>query len=277
MCVCGSVRAAVGKENVRCLFHFGSSINLFFPFLPLFPPPSRPLQLRHLGNDEVHIVWSEHSRDYRRGIIPTEFGDVLIVIYPMKNHMYSIHILKKPEVKTLSPFWYWSQAAVVNILCNYSLSLPEIISWKFFKLIFYLRLIIHSPSGQITKNYSHMWCASQTCQCNFGIICSMGGTISTTKRCFMILDAHIHGLQKMNPKDVFSQCSMRLMFLVFSKIPKRLSDKFWWNNTHTSDLQGFFIQVTLFFQYVGLSPNACTFIDIPLCSVLNSDGEYGKH
>lgn len=64
------------------------------------PPPTPSLsQLRHLGNDEVHIVWSEHSRDYRRGIIPTEFGDVLIVIYPMRNHMYSIHILKKPEVR----------------------------------------------------------------------------------------------------------------------------------------------------------------------------------
>lgn len=56
------------------------------------------LQLRHLGNDEVHIIWSEHSRDYRRGIIPTEFGDVLIIIYPIKNHMYSIQIIKKPEV-----------------------------------------------------------------------------------------------------------------------------------------------------------------------------------
>lgn len=58
-------------------------------------------QLRHLGNDEVHIVWSEHTRDYRRGIIPTEFGDVLIVIYPMKNHMFSIQIMKKPEVRIL--------------------------------------------------------------------------------------------------------------------------------------------------------------------------------
>lgn len=57
-------------------------------------------QLRHLGNDEVHIVWSEHTRDYRRGIIPTEFGDVLIVIYPMKNHMFSIQIMKKPEVRS---------------------------------------------------------------------------------------------------------------------------------------------------------------------------------
>ncbi|XP_061700793.1 ral GTPase-activating protein subunit alpha-1 isoform X2 [Syngnathoides biaculeatus] len=62
-------------------------------------------KLRHLGNDEVHIVWSEHSRDYRRGIIPTEFGDVLIVIYPMKNNMYSIHILKKPEVPFFGPLF----------------------------------------------------------------------------------------------------------------------------------------------------------------------------
>ncbi|KAM6968923.1 ral GTPase-activating protein subunit alpha-1 isoform 4-T4 [Tautogolabrus adspersus] len=69
-------------------------------------------KLRHLGNDEVHIVWSEHSRDYRRGIIPTEFGDVLIVIYPMKNHMYSIHILKKPEVPFFGPLF---DGAVVDM------------------------------------------------------------------------------------------------------------------------------------------------------------------
>lgn len=61
-------------------------------------------QLRHLGNDEVHIVWSEHTRDYRRGIIPTEFGDVLIVIYPMKNHMFSIQIMKKPEVRQVAGY-----------------------------------------------------------------------------------------------------------------------------------------------------------------------------
>ncbi|XP_041810538.1 ral GTPase-activating protein subunit alpha-1 isoform X3 [Chelmon rostratus] len=69
-------------------------------------------KLRHLGNDEVHIVWSEHSRDYRRGIIPTEFGDVLIIIYPMKNHMYSIHILKKPEVPFFGPLF---DGAIVDV------------------------------------------------------------------------------------------------------------------------------------------------------------------
>ena len=58
-------------------------------------------QMRHLGNDEVHIVWSEHSRDYRRGIIPTEFGDVIIVIYPLKNGLFRIQINRKTEVCAL--------------------------------------------------------------------------------------------------------------------------------------------------------------------------------
>ena len=47
---------------------------------------------RHLGNDEIHIVWTEHWRDYRRGIIPTEFCDVLIVIYPLNNNLYRIQV-----------------------------------------------------------------------------------------------------------------------------------------------------------------------------------------
>uniref|UniRef100_A0A665VFS0 Ral GTPase activating protein, alpha subunit 2 (catalytic) n=1 Tax=Echeneis naucrates TaxID=173247 RepID=A0A665VFS0_ECHNA len=62
-------------------------------------------KLRHLGNDEVHIVWSEHTRDYRRGIIPTDFGDVLIIVYPMKNHMYFIQIVKKPQVPFFGPLF----------------------------------------------------------------------------------------------------------------------------------------------------------------------------
>ncbi|XP_045063440.1 ral GTPase-activating protein subunit alpha-2-like isoform X2 [Coregonus clupeaformis] len=62
-------------------------------------------KLRHLGNDEVHIVWSEHSRDYRRGIIPTDFGDVLIIVYPMKNHMFFIQIMKKQQVPFFGPLF----------------------------------------------------------------------------------------------------------------------------------------------------------------------------
>lgn len=44
------------------------------------------------------MVWSEHQRDYRRGIITTEFGDVLIVIYPLLNQLYRIQISRKSGV-----------------------------------------------------------------------------------------------------------------------------------------------------------------------------------
>lgn len=56
------------------------------------------LQTRHLGNDEVHIVWSEHARDYRRDIIPTEFCDILIVIYPLGNNLNRITVNCKADV-----------------------------------------------------------------------------------------------------------------------------------------------------------------------------------
>ncbi|XP_013400060.1 ral GTPase-activating protein subunit alpha-1-like isoform X2 [Lingula anatina] len=62
-------------------------------------------KLRHLGNDEIQIIWSEHSRDYRRGIIPTEFGDVLIIIYPLQNELYRIQINRKPEVPYFGPLF----------------------------------------------------------------------------------------------------------------------------------------------------------------------------
>uniref|UniRef100_A0A6Q2XY88 Rap-GAP domain-containing protein n=1 Tax=Esox lucius TaxID=8010 RepID=A0A6Q2XY88_ESOLU len=85
-----------------------STVEVMFHVSTRMPPDSDDSltkKLRHLGNDEVHIVWSEHSRDYRRGIIPTEFGDVLIIIYPMKNHMYNIQILKKQEVPFFGPLF----------------------------------------------------------------------------------------------------------------------------------------------------------------------------
>ncbi|XP_052275567.1 ral GTPase-activating protein subunit alpha-2-like isoform X4 [Dreissena polymorpha] len=66
---------------------------------------SRHIKMRHLGNDEVHIVWSEHTRDYRRGIIPTDFGDVLIIIYPLPSGLFRIHIDRKPEVPLFGPLF----------------------------------------------------------------------------------------------------------------------------------------------------------------------------
>jgi hypothetical protein len=62
------------------------------------------LQTRHLGNDEVHIVWSEHCRDYRRDIIPTEFCDILITIYPLGNNLNRVTVNCKPDVSINTVF-----------------------------------------------------------------------------------------------------------------------------------------------------------------------------
>ncbi|EMP32649.1 Ral GTPase-activating protein subunit alpha-2 [Chelonia mydas] len=87
----GQTAPYYATSTVEVIFHVSTR-------MPSDSDDSLTKKLRHLGNDEVHIVWSEHTRNYRRGIIPTDFGDVLIIIYPMKNHMFFVEIMKKPEM-----------------------------------------------------------------------------------------------------------------------------------------------------------------------------------
>ncbi|CAL9686317.1 unnamed protein product [Knipowitschia caucasica] len=97
-----------GSTGLTAPYYATSTMEAIFHVSTRMPSDSEDCltkKLRHLGNDEVHIVWSEHSRDYRRGIIPTDFGDVLIIIYPMKNHVYFIQILKKPQVPFFGPLF----------------------------------------------------------------------------------------------------------------------------------------------------------------------------
>uniref|UniRef100_A0A4W6DY47 Ral GTPase activating protein catalytic subunit alpha 2 n=1 Tax=Lates calcarifer TaxID=8187 RepID=A0A4W6DY47_LATCA len=97
-----------GSTGLTAPYYATSTVEAIFHVSTRMPSDSDDCltkKLRHLGNDEVHIVWSEHTRDYRRGIIPTDFGDVLIVIYPMKNHMYFIQIMKKPQVPFFGPLF----------------------------------------------------------------------------------------------------------------------------------------------------------------------------
>lgn len=73
--------------------------------MPSDSPESILNKTRHLGNDEVHIVWSEHHRDYRRDILPTEFCDVLIVVYPLRNGLFRVTVNRKPEVPWFGPLF----------------------------------------------------------------------------------------------------------------------------------------------------------------------------
>jgi hypothetical protein len=66
---------------------------------------------RHLGNDSVQIIWSEHTKDYDRSILATEFADVIICVYPLRNSLFRIQIIKKPSVGYFGPLF---DGAIVN-------------------------------------------------------------------------------------------------------------------------------------------------------------------
>lgn len=55
-------------------------------------------KIRHIGNDEVQIIWTEHYHEYDRSIIASAFGDVQIVIHPLPNGLYRIKIDKTSQV-----------------------------------------------------------------------------------------------------------------------------------------------------------------------------------
>ncbi|KAG7465751.1 hypothetical protein MATL_G00156860 [Megalops atlanticus] len=97
-----------GSTGLTAPYYATSTVEVIFHVstrMPSGSDDSLTKKLRHLGNDEVHIVWSEHTRDYRGGIIPTDFGDVLIVVYPMKNRMFFVQITKKPQVPFFGPLF----------------------------------------------------------------------------------------------------------------------------------------------------------------------------
>lgn len=91
------------NSTTEVMFHVSTRIPINGPA----DDESLNKKLRHIGNDEIHIIWSEHTRDYRRGIIPTEFGDVIIAIYPMLTFYgyYRIQISSKPEVPLFGPLF----------------------------------------------------------------------------------------------------------------------------------------------------------------------------
>lgn len=95
----GNTAAYYANSTVEVMFHIATR-------MPVSSDEGGFIKkVRHLGNDEIWIVWSEHSRDFRHGIVNAEFGDVVITIYPLKNHLFRIQILKKGDIPYFGPLF----------------------------------------------------------------------------------------------------------------------------------------------------------------------------
>mmetsp|Transcript_11261 Transcript_11261/g.42165 ORF Transcript_11261/g.42165 Transcript_11261/m.42165 type:complete len:1524 (-) Transcript_11261:2260-6831(-) len=68
------------------------------PWMPTKEDDSVQLiKKRHVGNDFVHIIWSEHDRAYRPWTLPSQFNFVHIIIYPLTDLLYRIQIFSKDK------------------------------------------------------------------------------------------------------------------------------------------------------------------------------------
>ncbi len=95
--------------GVTAPYYATSTYELIFHDLTSMPTTEDPQQIhkkRHVGNDNVHIVWSEHLRDYNPRTIVSEFNDAHIVIYPLPNGLFKIHVYQKENVELFGPLMH---------------------------------------------------------------------------------------------------------------------------------------------------------------------------
>ncbi|KAI9018532.1 hypothetical protein CLU79DRAFT_705818 [Phycomyces nitens] len=96
-------------NGTRTNYYCSSTLEMIFHDATKMPTdPSDPKQLkkkRHIGNDHVHIVWNEHNRDYRIGTIGGDFGNAQIVVTPMANSLFAIHVHRDPKIPYFGPLF----------------------------------------------------------------------------------------------------------------------------------------------------------------------------
>jgi hypothetical protein len=57
--------------------------------------PQQIHKKRHVGNDHVNVIWTEHTRDYFKNTIVSQFNFVHIVIYPLSNGLFRVDVHTK--------------------------------------------------------------------------------------------------------------------------------------------------------------------------------------
>lgn len=91
---------SVGKQTISYADWQHDVVYHVIPMMPTDPEDDQQInKKRHVGNDCVHIVWSEHWRDYEKDTITSHFNFTHIVIYPLSNGLYRVQIhMKHPSL-----------------------------------------------------------------------------------------------------------------------------------------------------------------------------------
>ncbi|KAG3201744.1 hypothetical protein JG687_00003181 [Phytophthora cactorum] len=91
------------------LYYASSHSEVIYHVVTMMPTkPSDPQQIdkkRHVGNDYVHIVWSDNAtQNYDPSTITSHFNDVQIVIYPLRKAQRGLFLIKIHTKDKVPPF-----------------------------------------------------------------------------------------------------------------------------------------------------------------------------
>lgn len=99
--------AADGSNGTVAPYYANERYELVYHVVSYMPTkdsdPKQVTKKRHVGNDPVHIVWSEHKRDYDPNVIVSQFNDAHIVVYPLSSGLFRIQVFKKDKVRYQPP------------------------------------------------------------------------------------------------------------------------------------------------------------------------------
>ncbi|KAL4174289.1 hypothetical protein KRP22_006228 [Phytophthora ramorum] len=101
------------------LYYASSHSEVMYHVVTMMPTkPSDPQQIdkkRHVGNDYVHIVWSDNATHvYDPSTITSHFNDVQIVIYPLRKAQRGLFLIKIHTKDKVPPFGPLQSGMVVH-------------------------------------------------------------------------------------------------------------------------------------------------------------------
>ncbi|KAH0792717.1 Rap/ran-GAP family protein [Histomonas meleagridis] len=103
----GGLSLSGQKDGKTSIYYADLKTELMFHVGPLLPTNKNDKQQitkkRHIGNDHIHIIWSENPKNYEISTITSQFNQAHIVIYPIDTCLFRVDVFWKPSMKWFGP------------------------------------------------------------------------------------------------------------------------------------------------------------------------------
>jgi hypothetical protein len=102
-----ATKDAPNADGNTAYFYADRNYEIIFHEVVRMPTDTKdPHQLekkKHIGNDIVNVIWTEHRRDYKPTTITSQFNFAHIIVYPLPNGLFRIQVFKKDKVDLFGP------------------------------------------------------------------------------------------------------------------------------------------------------------------------------